>query len=629
MPNETRKTINLNGPQIRNATAAAINVTRSDDLDEKVRISFSLSSEAPVERFYGTEILSHEKGAIRLDRAASGAMPLLFNHDWNDPIGMVDRAYLDGGRLHVDARMFDTDRAREVQTMVDGGLRNVSVGYDVHEFIEDRKSGTFTAVDWSPMEASIVTIPADFSVGIGRTDPVMHTRSVPVRAHEFPAAPAALSMEDVMSQETTPTAGAAAAENRTPDIRVTADFDAVKSDQARSATIRKFAEANAIHDENTIAHWVRSGKTWDAIADEILTIRRDRAKLTDSPSYLGLTTNETKRFSVVRAVRAIADGSWKNAEFEAECSRTIAERLGKPLNATSFMVPVDVQQRTLQVGTAAQGGYIVGTDLQPGSFIDMLRNTSVGFRLGARTLSGLQGVVVIPRQATGGSVAWIGELGTATASELTVGALTLSPKHVAGYQQISRQLLMQSTPDAEMLVQSDLAAAVALGVDSAMLAGTSADSSVPLGIRYQSGLGTANPGTGSAVSYQDMIKFQSTVASANALFTGFGYVCHPAIAAVLMGKPRFTNSDTPIWEGALLEGQVVGKRALASVQITSGTMLGGDFSQVLVGEWGSLEIAINPFAVFQSGIIGVRAIYSCDIGVRYGAAFAIGTGITG
>ena len=96
-----------------------------------------------------------------------------------------------------------------------------------------------------------------------------------------------------------------------------------------------------------------------------------------------------------------------------------------------------------------------------------------------------------------------------------------------------------------------------------------------------------------------------------------------------MGKSRFTNSDTPIWEGALLDGQMVGKRAMSSLQITSGTILGGDFSQVILGEFGTVEIETNPYANFQAGIIGVRAFYSCDVVVRYGAAFAIGTGITG
>jgi hypothetical protein len=74
---------------------------------------------------------------------------------------------------------------------------------------------------------------------------------------------------------------------------------------------------------------------------------------------------------------------------------------------------------------------------------------------------------------------------------------------------------------------------------------------------------------------------------------------------------------------------VVGAPAMSSLQVGSGSMLAGDFSQVMIGEWGALEIEVNPYAQFQSGIIGVRAMYTCDVGVRYGAAFALGTGMTG
>jgi HK97 family phage major capsid protein len=249
-------------------------------------------------------------------------------------------------------------------------------------------------------------------------------------------------------------------------------------------------------------------------------------------------------------------------------------------------------------------------------------------RMGARMLSGLVGSVAIPKHLTSGSVGWIGEVGTATASELTVGQVTLSPKHLSGYQEISRQLLLQSTPDAENLVNADLAAAMALGLDSAVLAGTSTNSTQPIGIRFTSGLGTANPTSGTAVNYADMIRHQSTVAASNAMFGNFGYVARPEVAAILMGKPRFTNSDTQIWEGGILDGRVVGMPAMSSLQLGTGTVLSGDFSQVIVGEWGTLEIEVNPYANFQAGIIGVRAMVSVDVGLRYAAAFSYTTSIT-
>ena len=151
-------------------------------------ITFAASSGIEVERWWGTEVLAHDKGAVRMGRIDGGAAPLLFNHNWDDPIGMIDAGRLEDGRLMVDAHFFDTERAREVKAMLEGGLRNVSIGYEIHAMEEENKKNRFTATDWEPLEVSIVTIPADPSVGIGRSNdspkPVRITRA------ESSAAPA-------------------------------------------------------------------------------------------------------------------------------------------------------------------------------------------------------------------------------------------------------------------------------------------------------------------------------------------------------------------------------------------------------------------------------------------------------
>jgi HK97 family phage major capsid protein len=549
-------------------------------------------------------------------------VPLLFNHNWDDPIGMIDGGSVAGNRMMVDAHLFSTQRAAEIQSMLDGGLRNVSIGYQIHEVEPNKKDGSMRVVDWEPLEVSIVTVPADTSVGFGRNS---DSDARIVRVREVQPAAQAAHKEDTMSEQV----GSAAAGAKAADVQITEDFDVAKAAEARSSTIRKLAASNEIHDEPTVMHWIRSGKSWDAIADDILKVKEARSKA--SPAVLGLTSAETKRFSIVRAINAVINRDWTKAGFEAEASRAAAQRMGQVLNEHSFLVPVEVLTREMIVGSATSGGYLVGTDIQPQSFIDLLRNSSVVMRLGARTLGGLVGSVTIPTQAAAGSVAWLGESGTATESNLTVGQKTLAPKTVGGYQQYSRQLMLQSSMDVESLINSDLAKQVALAVDTAALAGTSTNSTQPLGIRYTSGLGTANPASGTAVVFADFVKHQSTVAAANALFDSFSYVCHPTIAGLLMAKPVFTYGDSGIWSGSLLDGQIAGRRAMSSVQITSGTMLGGDFTQVVIGEWGPapVSIEVNPYANFQAGIVGIRAMYSCDVLVRYGAAFAIGTGITG
>ena len=95
-----------------------------------------------------------------------------------------------------------------------------------------------------------------------------------------------------------------------------------------------------------------------------------------------------------------------------------------------------------------------------------------------------------------------------------------------------------------------------------------------------------------------------------------------------MAIQRFSSTDTPLWEGNLLDGRVSGFRAVSSLQLTAASMIFGDFSQVIIADWGMLEIAMNPYANFQAAITGIRAIQTCDVGVRYAAAFSRATSIT-
>jgi HK97 family phage major capsid protein/HK97 family phage prohead protease len=591
---------------------------------EKRGLSFSASSTEPYDRWFGTEVLSHDKGAVRMERITRGAVPLLFNHNWDDPIGMVNTGRLADGRLMVDADVFATARASEVMQMVEGGLRNVSIGYRVHEFLVNEKDETYTATDWEPLEVSIVTVPADSTVGIGRAA----VDDTPARLKFSPPAARAASHGD--RQMTTAVDTPAAGQQAASHITVTDNGGSpLEQEKKRVEAIRKLCKANDL-DERYAELWARNGTSWDQIGDEIIQIKQERNKQApQSAAHLGMSQSETRKYSLARAIHAVATKDWSKASLESEASKAVAQRLGRMAGEYSFFIPMDVQmlQRDLAVGTASVGGNLVGTTVM--SFIEQLRNRSVVMRMGATMMPGLTSFVAIPRQITAGTGFWLAnEQGTATESQPTFNQLTLSPRTVAGYTEISRQLLLQTAGQADSIVNTDLARVIGLAVDSAALHGPGTGGQ-PSGITVTAGLGTSNPTTGTNVAYADMIRFQTTVAGANAMFPGFGYVTTPVVAGILMGKPRFTNSDTPIWGGNLLDGQVVGAPAMSSLQVGSGSMLAGDFSQVMIGEWGALEIEVNPYAQFQSGIIGVRAMYTCDVGVRYGAAFALGTGMTG
>ena len=145
-----------------------ININRAAIDIESRTIPASLSSETAVERWFGMEVLSHDEGAVDLSRASDG-LPLLWNHDSDKPIGIVESVRLDHGVLRGILRFSRNKRAEEVwQDVQDGMLRNISIGYSIQEWVESKDTDLIRVIKWSIAEASIAPVPADPTVGINR-----------------------------------------------------------------------------------------------------------------------------------------------------------------------------------------------------------------------------------------------------------------------------------------------------------------------------------------------------------------------------------------------------------------------------------------------------------------------------
>lgn len=145
-------------------------ITREVD-EENRTVSLSFSSDEPYDRYFYSEILSHDKKAILLDRLNDGGA-LLSDHDWQRQIGVVvaGTAKTDGHVARCDVK-FSTRQAAEdeYQDVIAGIRTKVSVGYTINKYEYDEKEETLTATEWEPLEISLVAIPADTSVGVGRS----------------------------------------------------------------------------------------------------------------------------------------------------------------------------------------------------------------------------------------------------------------------------------------------------------------------------------------------------------------------------------------------------------------------------------------------------------------------------
>lgn len=651
-------------------------------------IDMAFSSELPYERWWGIEILDHSDGSVDLTRLNDGAS-VFFNHDPNELRGVhvrgsvaVSKDKVLRGKVQLTSV---TQAGRDAIGLVESGtLSKASIGYQIDKVIEqstskgkavereldgalfdrvmqrhanqsrgdlatfrrelDAAAGAFErasdeptvyrVVKWTPYENSLVTIPADPTVGVGRSAEQFQESGAAVAASST-AKPAITKGAKAMD-----TNASAAAGNADVVVVDQPKIDPVAMEKLRRRGIENLCKANKI-DDGTRDHWIGSGASMDVVAEQMLGIMEERGRENpQSAAKLGLSKKEIKQFSLCRAIDACGSRNWAKAGFEAECSGEISKRLGRlEADQNRFFVPLELQvrenrtpvedlayallKRDLTSGTGSAGGFLVETSNI--GFIEMLRNRSVIMAMGARRLTGLQGNVAIPKQTVAATAVWLAnEASTVTESQQTFAQVALTPKTVGGYTEISRLLLLQSNPSAEGLVMSDLSQVVALAVDLAGLTGSGA-AGQPTGIINTAGIGGV---TGTAMAYAGIIEFQTDVATGNALTASCGYVATPVVAGLLKQRVKFTNSSLPLWDGQLLDANCDGYRGMASNQVPTGDLLFGDFGQVIVGEWGVLELEVNPYANFQAGIVGVRALYSIDIGVRIPAAFSLATSVT-
>jgi HK97 family phage major capsid protein len=381
---------------------------------------------------------------------------------------------------------------------------------------------------------------------------------------------------------------------------------------------KDFADVRALADAA-----IRNGQpSADFTADLLKHVSAKSAKV---DMNIGMNAKEAKSFSIIRALRAMTENDWSDAGLEREASKAIADKIRglgveRAGSGRGFFIPLEVQKRDMLVATAANGGNMVATNLRPQDFIGMLRNHTLATQLGVRTLSGLVGNADITRQTAGATAYWLASESTAiTESQQTLGLLQLRPNNLGAYTEVTRQLMLQSTPDADAFVMEDLAAQLAVAIDLAVFAGTGTEQ--PQGI-----IGTASVGavTGTTLGLAGLIEAQTDVAGANALNANCRYVTTPAVAGLLSQRVRVASTDSvTLWKGNILDGMVEGYQAHSTNNMTAATAIFGDFSQAILAEWGVLEVDVNPYANFAAGITGIRAFYTCDVGVRVPGAFSV------
>ena len=343
-------------------------------------------------------------------------------------------------------------------------------------------------------------------------------------------------------------------------------------------------------------------------------------------------TQQTRRYDIARAIRRLTSGGRRDG-LEREIHDELVARCGRePEGGNSLYVPFSTlayQSRALVAGTSTLGGYLADAPNFSSEAQALLSLLVLG-KLGAQAVDAGRGNPALPRVTTPASATWLqAETSATPETDLAFGQLALTPHTVASYVQASRQLVLQSTPEVSGVFARNLSAVVARAVEKAAFSGSGISGS-PHGLIGLSGVGTQS---GASFSLATALAAAQGTGDALSWDSSPGFAADKSSAFTLAQRAKTSGSSFLLWEGQQTEGTLAEYPACATSGMPASTILFGNWRHLVVASWGGLEISADPYGasgsgLFQSGLVGVRALVTCDIGVVWPAAFCTISAVT-
>lgn len=634
--------LNAKGNMQRVMSVGAIDV-------DKRTVELAFSSEAEIQRWFGIEVLDHNADSVRLDRLRD-AGAVLVDHDWTDQVAVVETVEISADRKgRAVVRFGRSARAQEIfQDVVDGIRKHVSVGYRllaaVLAEVRDGDVEVIRITDWEPYEISFVSVPADTSVGVGRNAEIppeekqranlenstnnLQTRSLsevqPTMNEKTLRDPATGNLVRAQVDDAGNIVKVLETLERAGDEQKAAGTRAAAAERTRSATILEMGDKYPGCAE-LAREYVKDGKTVEQFTAAALEKVNSRAAAPlaeqNSNADIGMSDKEVRRYSMMRAIRALSNPNdataQKEAAFEIECSQT-AQRSYKK-EAKGILIPADVLGRAFNAGGAPNtptgaitGSDLVKTELLTGSFIEMLRNRTAIMRL-STIMGGLVGNVEIPKQTGGATAYWTGEGEDATEGTPVIGQLALSPKSLAAYTDITRRLSMQATPDAEGIVRRDLMNAMAQAIDYAGYYGAGSDSQ-PRGIKNYTGINAVDFASAQKPTFAELVQMETEVAADNADIGQMGYIGNTRFRGWAKTTVKFASAGSAtIWEPG---NTVNGYRTEITNQVAADDVFFGNFADFIIAMWGGLDLTVDPYSLSKSGGLRIVVFQDVDMALR-------------
>lgn len=611
-------------------------------------VELSFSSEVEYERWFGIEVLSHDAGAVDMSRITNSA-PVLWMHNWDDQRGVVESARIDSDRKGRAAVRFSKSPAGEqlMQDVADGIITKVSVGYMVSgmKLTEERDDvDVYTVTNWQPFEISFVSVPADDTVGVGRSAEIPQEEK-PAKQSDNPSkfnseyTRTDRTMNEKIMRDASGNLVRARVDGEGKILEVLEVIERAGADaaaaQARGldgerARVRDLTEMGRQYGAvDKALQFVAEGKTPDEFRRELLAdfaTQRSKTPLADQvkDGEIGLTDKEARSYSMLRAIRALANPTnrayQEAAAFEVECSRAAADKAGK--QSRGLMIPSDMLNRAFSTVTPAggPGANAIATNLLADQFIELLRHKTWALKR-VTTMGGLVGNVDIPRQNSATQAYWVGEGGAPNETDPGIDQISFSPKTLAAYTDITRRLMLQSTPDAELIVRNDLLKVMALALDYAVLYGTGA-SNQPTGLKSIAGI-NAVALAAPYPAFTEYVAMESEIAAMDADVGAMSYVINANARGMAKTTLKFpgVNGSQTIWEqGNTINGYPVD----VTNQLVPGESFMGVWSEFIVAMWAGLDMMVDPYSLSTSGGTRIVVFQDVDMNVRHPQSFTFG-----
>lgn len=396
------------------------------------------------------------------------------------------------------------------------------------------------------------------------------------------------------------------------------------AERTRTAAILAMADqyTQAIPNARELAsQHITAGRSQEDFQRTLLTAFNERAAQPLSEqnqnAAVGLSDADVRRYSFMNVFRALANPNnaemQRAAAFEIECGVAAQRTLGR--TAQGILVPPDVLSRAMNAGGVAGnqvGAQMIDNDVMHGSFIDLLRNRCIGMQL-ATVIAGLVGNADIPKKTSDGQGYWLGEDQDTTETGFSLGQISISPKTVGAFTEITRKLMQQTSMGVEAMVRSDLINALGVTIDKAYWYGLGTEHQ-PRGLKNQSGINAKDFAADQAPTFAELVDMESEIAADNADIGSIAYVMHSRLRGHMKKTPRFgAGTESTIWEPG---NTVNGYRTEVTNQLNASDMFFGNFADSFIALWGGLDLTVDPFSLSKKGGIRIVAFQDVDMGLR-------------